>query len=128
MSKTLKIRIYIITLIIIFITSIISALLLFFYMNIESNIKVSYATMGTATFLSISSFLTLIIFFFKNIYYRGDIYIRNLSSSLRQGVLMTSFILGNIVFMATGVFSYKTSLLLFFVIFFIELIFQSMGD
>ena len=128
MSKTLKIRVYMLTLGLIFITSLISALLLFFYMNIESNLRIWFATMWTAIFLSLTSFLTLMIFFFKKIYYRWEIYIRNLNSSLRQWILLTSFIIWNVIFRATWVFTYKTSLLLFFVILFIELIFQSMWD
>lgn len=128
MSKTLKIRMYLLTLIIIFATSICSSLLLFFYMNVESNLRISLITMWTAVFLSVSSFLTLLIFFFKKIYYRWEIYVRNLNSSLRQAILVTLFILWNIIFFDTWVFSYKTSALLFFVIFFIELIFQSMWN
>ncbi|EKE25936.1 MAG: hypothetical protein ACD_4C00491G0003 [uncultured bacterium (gcode 4)] len=128
MSKSLSIKIYILVLSIIFVTSVTSALLLFFYMDIESNMKVGFTTMGTAFFLSISSFLSLIIFFFKRIYYRWEIYIRNLNSSLRQWVLLSSFVLWNIIFEATWVFSYKTAVLLFVIIFFIELIFQSIWD
>ena len=128
MSKSLSIKIYILVLSIIFVTSVTSALLLFFYMDVESNMKVGFTTMGTAFFLSISSFLSLIIFFFKRIYYRWEIYIRNLNSSLRQWVLLSSFVLWNIIFEATWVFSYKTAVLLFVIIFFIELIFQSIWD
>ena len=128
MSKTLKIKMYLLTLVIIFMTSIISTLLLLFYMNVETNLRVWFVIMWTAIFLSLSSFLTLLIFFFKKIYYRWDIYVRNLNSSLRQWVLLTSFLIWNVIFKSTWVFTYKTSLLLFFVIFFIELIFQSMWD
>ncbi|MBP9779083.1 hypothetical protein KBD33_00500, partial [Candidatus Gracilibacteria bacterium] len=36
-----------------------------------------------------SSLLAFLIFFTKKIYYRGDVYIRTMNASLRQGMLIT---------------------------------------
>lgn len=91
MYRATSTSVYLVTLAIIFLTSSISMLLLFYYMDPESNIKVAITTIGIATFLTLSSFLTLIIYFFKKIYYRGEIFISHLNSSLRQGIFMTIF-------------------------------------
>lgn len=122
-SKTYK-R-YIITLIIILLSSITSALLLFYYMDPESNIYISLTTMWIASFLSLGSFFSLLIYFFKRIYYRWEIYISNLSSSLRQWILMALYILWIVTFYTMWVYNIKTASLLFVVMLFIELVFQS---
>ncbi len=80
----MKKHIYLLTIFIIFLSSFASALLLFFYMNIESNMTVGLTIMGVAFFLSSSSFFALFIYLFKNLYYRGDVYIYTIHSSVRQ--------------------------------------------
>lgn len=80
----MKKHIYLLTLFIIFLSSLTSALLLFFYMNIESNMAVGFTIMGIACFLAGSSFSALCIYLFKNLYYRGEVYIQTIHSSLRQ--------------------------------------------
>lgn len=128
MIKNIKIKIYLAILSVILLTSLISAILLFFYMNPESNIKVWFTIMTVAIFLLLSSLFTLIIYFFKKIYYRWEIYISNLNSSLRQGIFWGIFVIWITAFHSTWVFSYKTWILLFIMLFFIELIFQSMKE
>ena len=80
----MKIRVYLLVLFLIFLTSLISALLLFFYMDIETNVLVGYVTMGLAVFLSSSALLAIFVYFFKKIYYRGEVYVHTVNSSLRQ--------------------------------------------
>lgn len=80
----MKKRIYLLTILIIFLSSITSALLLFSYMNPENNILVGLTTMSIACFLAGSSFFTLFLYLFKKIYYRGEVYIHTIHSSLRQ--------------------------------------------
>lgn len=128
MIKNIKIKIFLLVLFVIFATSLISSLLLFFYMDVDSNMKVWFTTMGIASFLLLSSSFSLLIYFFKKIYYRWEIYLSNLNSSLRQGIFLAIFIMWMILFYATKVFNYKTSLLLLVMLIFIELIFQSMKD
>lgn len=48
----MKLRIYLLTLLLIFLTSTASALLLFFYMNIETNMALGFSAMGIACLLS----------------------------------------------------------------------------
>lgn len=66
----MKKNIYLLTIFIIFLSSISSTLLLFFYMNVENNIAVGLTIMGIASFLAGSSFLALLIYLFKKLYYR----------------------------------------------------------
>ncbi len=80
----MKKRIYLLTLLVIFLSSMASALLLFFYMNIESNIVVGLTIMSIACFLASSSFLALLIYIFKRLYYRGEVYIHTIHASVRQ--------------------------------------------
>lgn len=80
----MKKHIYLLTIFIIFLSSFASALLLFFYMNIETNMTVGLTIMSVAFFLSSSSFFALFIYLFKNLYYRGEVYIHTIHSSVRQ--------------------------------------------
>ncbi|MDD2565822.1 MAG: hypothetical protein PHZ26_01755 [Candidatus Gracilibacteria bacterium] len=128
MNKSSTIKAYLLTLFIIFLTSLLSMILLFYYMDPESNLSVAIATITTASFLSLSSLFTLVIYFFKRIYYRGEMFISNLNSSLRQGILLAGYILGVITFYSVGVYNLKTAILLLISLIFIELIFQSMTD
>lgn len=128
MKKSTTIKAYLLTLLIIFFTSILSIILLFYYMDPESNLKVAIATITVAAFLSWSSFTTLVIYFFKKIYYRWEMYISNLNSSLRQWILLTSYVLWIITFYSIWVYNLKTALLLLVSLIFIELIFQSITD
>lgn len=80
----MKKHIYLLVLFIIFLSSLASACLLFFYMNVETNMTVGMTIMSIACFLSMSSFLALIIYLFKNLYNRGEVYIHTIHSSVRQ--------------------------------------------
>ncbi|EKE29037.1 MAG: hypothetical protein ACD_2C00245G0002 [uncultured bacterium (gcode 4)] len=128
MKKSITIKIYLLTLLIIFSTSVLSMLLLFYYMDPESNLKVAIATISVASFLTLASFMTLAIYFFKKIYYRWEIFLSNLNSSLRQWILMTIYILWVVTFYSVWVYNMKTATLLFVALLFIELIFQSMSN
>ena len=84
----MKIKAYLLTVFLIFITSLISALLLLFYMDPETNKLIAIITMGLACFLASGSLLSLLIYFFKKIYYRGEVYVHTVNSSLRQGIFL----------------------------------------
>jgi hypothetical protein len=63
--------------------------LLLFYMNPESDPKMAFWLMGTGVFLASSSFLSVFLFFFKKIYYRGDVSLQTMNASVRQGILLS---------------------------------------
>ena len=128
MKKSSYIRAYLFTLVLIFFTSTISLFLLLYYMDPESNLKVAIVTISIATFLSLCSIFTIIIYFFKKIYYRWDVYMSNLNSSFRQWMFLSCWILWTIVFYSIWVYNIKTVSLLLLTLLLIELVFQSISD
>jgi glucan phosphoethanolaminetransferase (alkaline phosphatase superfamily) len=90
-------------------------------MDIETNPAVGYVTMGLAVFLAAASLLTIFIFAFKKIYYRGEVYVQTVNSSLRQAIFFTLAGIGMVAFYHYGVLTWLTGSLLFFVTLFIEL-------
>ncbi len=85
----MQLKSYFFILFIIFLSSSTSALLLFYYMSPEKDIQTAITLMGTSIFLSGSSILSMIVFFMKKIYYRGDISISTMNASVRQSILIT---------------------------------------
>lgn len=124
----MKIRTYLILISIIFLTSSASALILFFFVDIEKNFELAYITMGISMFLSISSFVWLTLSFLKKIHYRWEVHTRTITASLRQGCLMAILIIGMIALESLSVLTWKTGMLLSYVLLFIELIFQTISD
>ena len=72
-----------------FFSSVLSATLLLFYLDPESNFTVAFSTMGVAVFLAIASSVAIILYAFKKVYYRGEAMSSIVSTSFRQGVLMS---------------------------------------
>ncbi len=66
----------------------VSALLLYLYLDPEKNLTVAYATMGLALGLAVASFMSLLLYFFKRVYYRGIVSSVTLHASVRQGFLI----------------------------------------
>ena len=58
-------------------------------MSPEKDIQTAITLMGTSIFLSGSSILSMVVFFMKKIYYRGDVSISTMNASVRQSILMT---------------------------------------
>ena len=80
---------YFFILLIIFFSSTTSALLLLNYMSPEKDIRTAMILMGTSVFLACSSILSMVVFFMKKIYYRGDVSMSTMNASLRQSILIT---------------------------------------
>ncbi len=107
--------------------SLISGTLLYFYMDPERNLPVAYAMMGTALYLTSASFITIVLYIFKRIYYRGIISASTIQSSVRQGFLFACGLIGIVVFNKLGILAWRTGTLLFFIIFLFELMIQSLS-
>lgn len=84
----MSLHLYFSLLLIIFITSSTSVGLLYFYMNPIPNPERALILMGIGSFLALVSLLAPIIFFLKKIYYRGDVNLGVMHSSLRQSILL----------------------------------------
>lgn len=93
---------------IIFLTSSLSAALLLFYLDPESNFLVAFSVMGTAVFLAIASFFSIVFYAFKKIYYRGEIHPGVFSASVRQGILFSLVAIGLVSFHSLGLLTLRT--------------------
>lgn len=80
---------YFFILLIICASSSLSGLLLLYYMSPEKDIQTALILMGVSVFLASSSILSMILFFMKKIYYRGDVTISTMNASLRQAIFIT---------------------------------------
>ncbi len=63
--------------------------MLYFYMDPNTALMMAFSLMSMAVFLTASSSLSLILFFIKKIYYRGDVNISTIHSSIRQAILLS---------------------------------------
>jgi hypothetical protein len=80
---------------IIFITFLITLGTFFIVLNYLDPYKNIFIALGALSFsfiLSLSSILSLFIYFFKKIYYRGEVYIFHILSSFRQAFMVSIFI------------------------------------
>lgn len=88
-KSNMSVRMFLFILLIIFVSSSTSVMLLLYYLDPLNDPIFSVLLLGTGVFLSSSSLLAPLIFFFKKIYYRGDVSILNMYSSIRQAILLT---------------------------------------
>ncbi|MDD5769569.1 MAG: hypothetical protein PHE25_01270 [Candidatus Gracilibacteria bacterium] len=100
--------------------------LIFTYLDPYRNELISLITLTTTFILLVTSFSTLILYIFKKVYYRGEVFLSHIFSSLRQGVLLSLFLIGIIIFKIIGVFGISTISLLLIITLFIELMFENL--
>jgi hypothetical protein len=118
-------------LLIILTTFIISSLSLFLilnYMDPYSTPKTSISFLVITFFTSLSTFLSLFIYFIKKIHYRWDVYIYHVKTSFRQATFITLFILSSIIFYIFKAPMFVTVSLLFILFLFLELFIGSLQN
>jgi hypothetical protein len=108
--------------------SLVSAWLLYSYLDPEKNLPVAYSTMGLALGLGFASLSGLLLYLFKRIYYRGIVSPAILHGSVRQGFLMAVCAIGLVIFFKLGILSGRTGGLLVFIVFLFELMIQSIVE
>ena len=86
----MTLKTYFFILCIILLSSGCSSILLLYYMSPEKDIQSAFILMGSSIFLVGSSLLSMILFFLKKIYYRGDVTMSTMNASLRQSILITA--------------------------------------
>ncbi len=112
---------------IILVTSALSGILLFSYLDPESNLRVAFIAMGTSAFLAAASFLALTLYLFKKIYYRGEPHAGTLRASVRQGAILSGGLMAVLIFNAFALLTIRTGLLLIFIALLMELMFESVS-
>jgi len=91
------------------------------YMDPFVTPKIAVSFLVITFFASVSSFLSLIIYFIKKIHYRWEVYLYHIKTSFRQAVLFTLFVLSSIVFYIFNAPMFLTITLLFILFLFLEL-------
>lgn len=117
-------KLLLLTVLAIFFVSALTLGLILNYLDPFRNEWLSYFLMGSTFFLSVTSLGTIVLYFFKKVYYRGEVFISHIFSTLRQSALIATFFIGAFIFLHIGVLSISTFILLGLIIFFFELLFQ----
>lgn len=119
-------KILLLIILFIFLLSVITLYLILNYLDPYRNELVSLITITTSFILVVTSFCTLFLYLFKKVYYRWEVFLSHIFSSLRQWFLFSIFLVWIIIFKIIWVFSVSTVLLLFIMTVFIELMFENM--
>lgn len=122
----MSIRLYFFLLFIIFLASSTSIGLLYFYMNPVPNPERALVLMGMGIFLACSSLLAPILFFLKKIYYRGDVNLSVMHSSVRQSLLLVLLIIFIIIMNLYSIKETHILLAAIFTVLCIEIMFQAL--
>ncbi|MGE4444466.1 MAG: hypothetical protein AB7E37_05755 [Candidatus Altimarinota bacterium] len=109
----------------IFFISFTTLFFIFNYLDPYRNEMVSVVTLTISFSLCITSFVSMILYIFKKVYYRGEIFLIHIFSSLRQAFLISMFLVGIVLFKIIGVFSIATVGLFILILIFIEMMFQN---
>lgn len=110
-----------------FVVTSIILLLVLYYIDPYKNEALAISLLSFSFLFAFSSFFTLIIYFFKKILMRGDVYIYHVISSFRQWLFITFLIGWYLVFDVVGVLNYLTFSLLFLIMLFLELFIQNIS-
>ena len=86
----MPLRAYFFILFLIFLASAASMAMLYWYMDPTTNVMMGFSLMSMGLFLALSSFLSLLLFFTKKIYYRGDVNLTTIHASIRQAILIST--------------------------------------
>ena len=122
----MKKRFLLLIIFITFVLSLITFILILNYLD-PYQYKVIAITSIIFTFsLWLATFFTIILYFFKKIYFRWRVYLYHVLSSFRQWFFLTLFILGLIFFNILGASIILTWLLLIVILVFLELFIQNL--
>ncbi len=121
----MKINIFLTLIFVIFLISLTTLILVLNFMDPYSNETVSVVTAWISFVFSLTSFLTFIIYFFKKIYFRGEVFLIHLFASLRQSFFISSFLLMILFFIPMWILTWLTWILLFIIFLFVELLIQN---
>ncbi len=127
LSNIMSLKSYLFILFIIACTSVSSIILLLFYMNPvpDDARKIAFYLMWGAIFLASSSIFSPIIFFIKKIYYRGDVSILTMNSSVRQAILFTLWMLSMMLLYFFRIFEPKLISTIWLAIWCLEVMIQA---
>jgi len=111
---------------IIFVLSLITFILILNYLDPYEYKITSIISIVFTFMLWVSTFLTIILYFFKKIYFRGRVYVYHVLSSFRQWFFISMFILSMIYFNILWASLIITWFLLLLILMFLELFIQNL--
>lgn len=118
---TMKKNFLLLVLFAIFVISFITFLMIFNYLDPYENRIIAIISMAIAFFFSTTSISTLVLYAFKKIYFRWQVFIHHLMTSFRQGVMIAFFALGLWIFTSIGAPVFMSGFLLSVILICIEL-------
>lgn len=118
-------KLLLLVLLCIFFVSITTLFFIFNYLDPYRNELVSIVTLTVSVMLSIASLSSIIFYLFKKVYYRWEVFLSHIFSSMRQGFLLSIFVIWVVLFKIIGVFSLLTVILFAIILLFIEGMFQN---
>jgi len=118
-------KLLLIMIFLVFIISLITFILIIKYVNpyIVNNMILFFFVLSFL--LSISSFLTFIFYYIKKIHYRGEVLLRDISSSFRQWLFVGVYFLWLLFFYKTWVPLLLSSIVLFLLFLILDFFIQS---
>lgn len=123
----MKRRLLLLVILFIFFISTLTLLLIINYLDPYRDKLVSLVSITLTFVLSFSSFLTILFYLFKKVYYRWEVFLNHIFTSLRQWLLTSFFVVWLLIFNSIWVLSISTISLLFVILLFIELLFQNIS-
>lgn len=126
--KNMKKRILLLMILFIFVISLITFFLIINYLDPYRDVLVSIITIWITSVLLWTSFFSLLLYIFKKVYYRWEIFLNHVFSSIRQWFLITSFIIWSITFYSLEVFSFSIIFLYWIMLFFVEMLLKNISQ
>ncbi len=124
----MKKRLLLLIIFLMFIFSSLSFIFIINYLDPYEYMVISMIFIIFSFVLWISSFFTLLLFFFKKVYYRWNCDISVVINSFRQWFLISLFIIWILIFNRLWAWILISWLVLFIFLFFIELLIQNMSE
>lgn len=122
----MKKRFLLLIIFIIFIFSLATFILVLNYLDPYEYKLIAIVSIIFTFALWVSTFLTIILYFFKKIYYRGRVYVFHVLTSFRQWFLVAFFFLAMVFFSILWASLILTWFLLFVILMFLELFIQNL--
>ncbi len=122
----MKKKLILLIVLIIFLITSLTWYLTYAYLDPFRNTTVTYILVIMEFILFCVSFFTMVLYVFKKVLYRWEVFLEHVFSSLRQSFLITWFFIGSGVFYRLWVFEFSTVFLLFVICLFIELLFDNL--
>lgn len=128
LNRFMKKRLLLLILLFTFIVSVTTFYLTWNYIDPYEFPILGILLLGFTFTLGLSSLFAVVLYFFKKVYFRWKVYVQNILSSFRQGILISIFIMLVIYFQSLGASIYVVALPLGIWLFFLELFYQNLQD